>query len=599
MMVTFICLFTVFSISNPNFKQTGYITKGIAGSWGFIRCLDANRDNNDDLIFSAVTRDSFSTLFYSYRQWDRYSLVDSLQWHKNRRGISWDVGYLDNDSLYDMVVKRTDPDTAPYYLIEIYEARTDTSFPKKLVWRWWYEVSGNICHPIYVTDLDQDGRKEFLFNDWYYVYIFENSGDNQYSIVFKDTVIENHVVNPFHAIGDFDGDSRLEFVFGAADGFPNRPTILVFECSGDNQYRRTFQDTIEVYNCSDALPTHDLDQDGKIEFIFQHRHVHDMMWTYVLSIWESTGNDDYSIIFKDSIGGLHPRLYRGTSGCGDVDSDGQEELVWAIANNWTIYRACGNNIFERIYTAYAHPTGNRHSYTQVYVYDLNKNGYPEIIESGEVDSPYVRTETKIWEIEGVRLHQPNGGEVLQPGSQFTITWEKFTPPGADSFSLFVSFDNGLHYSNLASLQHSNDTLFVWTVPDTLADSCRIMIWAYGPPRAGEDKPRGTAWDFSDSSFAIRQTSVGEEAMGNRQWAGLKILQNPTTKTQGVRLLATSHMPGAKLQVYDVAGKLVKSLLLGSMPATPASIVIHLNPGIYFVRLDAEGQTITKKVVVIE
>jgi hypothetical protein len=101
--------------------------------------------------------------------------------------------------------------------------------------------------------------------------------------------------------------------------------------------------------------------------------------------------------------------------------------------------------------------------------------------------------------------------------------------------------------------------------------------------------------------------VEEEATSNEQRAmSLRILQNPTTVRQGIKLLATSHTPHARLQIYDVAGKLVQSLTLCPMPyalcSRPSALCpVALRPGIYFVRLEApqHGPVVTKKVVVVE
>jgi len=95
----------------------------------------------------------------------------------------------------------------------------------------------------------------------------------------------------------------------------------------------------------------------------------------------------------------------------------------------------------------------------------------------------------------------------------------------------------------------------------------------------------------------------EEGKGDARYsmldAGLRILQNPTTAKQGLRLLATSHTPRAKLQIYDVAGQLVEFFDFNSMPNAPCQIALHLNPGIYFITLQGEGQAVTRKLVVVE
>jgi hypothetical protein len=93
---------------------------------------------------------------------------------------------------------------------------------------------------------------------------------------------------------------------------------------------------------------------------------------------------------------------------------------------------------------------------------------------------------------------------------------------------------------------------------------------------------------------------GSEAMSNEQRAmSLRILQNPTTAAKGIRLFAISHRPHARLQIYDVAGSLVRSFTIGAMPSALCPIAFYLSPGIYFVRLEAARASSTKKVVVLE
>jgi len=82
-------------------------------------------------------------------------------------------------------------------------------------------------------------------------------------------------------------------------------------------------------------------------------------------------------------------------------------------------------------------------------------------------------------------------------------------------------------------------------------------------------------------------------------AGLRILQNPTRKAQGVRLLVIGDRPEAELKVYDVAGKLVQSFTPCPSLIASGPITLHLNPGVYFVRLETEAAMVTKKVVVVE
>ncbi len=558
-----------------SFKPVGYFDNGMAPSGGQILVFDANRDGFDEIAVAGrvgLNRPQ-RLVFYKYTPWSRYVAHDSLVRPLNTGCYFWAIGYVDDDSLPDLV--------APSDSMRVFESIDPRSYPKVLVWA---DSGHYYCSKI--VDLDRDGKKEILTWSGDTVWVIENIANNQYERVWADTC----PTGIFSSEADFDQDGKMEFV-----GLLSEYSFGVVECTGDNQYQMVYEGTVTSCGNHDLGVTDDLDGDGRPEFIIGGRNRSlGGSWTGQLWVYEATGDNEYSVILHDSLTDLPgDNAYATQSHYGDIDADGMQELIWAVKNNWTVYKATGNNAFERIFTAWQY--GNGHGTTHVYVHDMNKNGYPEIIESGEGRIP--GHETFIWEIEGVRLHQPNGLEVLVPGSQYPITWEKFTPPGADSFSLFVSYDNGVNYQTIATIQQSNDTLFLWSVPDTLADSCKLMIWAYGPPRAGQQVPRGTAWDFSDSTFAIRQTAVGEEAMGNRQWAGLQIRQNPARKALDIiRRGARGNGQEVKLKIYDITGKMVKELW--KVPAE-RWVTVELNPGVYFVRLETEAATVTKKVVVVE
>ncbi len=582
-----------------NFKQVARIPVGLAYSLGRVKALDANHNGRNNLIFGARYEmpARLYVAFWEHQSSNHYTLVDSIT--PIDRDYSWDIGYLDNDSLVDVITQHYDPDSITRN-IAVFEAPDRDSYPTRRVWRWRYEVNGGATYRMMVTDLDQDGKKEILAIDAYVIYVFENVGDNNYQKVFSDTIRPQTSALALGPNGDFDSDGKTDFVMRQASRY-----LIVYECVGDDRYAEVFRDTLrsDLPNGYDLWGGNDLDGDGKPEFMVS---ACGGTWRYYLWVYEATADNRYEVVFTDSFyTGIGVMMADEVSNWGDIDCDGQDELIWAVKGNWLVYKATGNNTYERIFRAY--PTWNRYYTTQTCIYDLNQNGYPEIVESGDsADASRTVTRTVLWEIEGVRLHRPNGGEVLQPGSQCPITWEKFTPPGADSFSLFVSYDNGVDYRTITTIRQSDDTIFLWSVPDTLSDSCKIMIWAYGPPRPGQSAPRGTAWDFSDSTFRIGQTGV-REAMSNEQRAmSLRIIQNPTTARQGIRLLVTSPSPNAKLQIYDVSGNVVQSL-----PITNNQLLITvrcnaggpqgaaLPAGVYFVRLQAEGAAIIRKIVVLE
>jgi hypothetical protein len=211
--------------------------------------------------------------------------------------------------------------------------------------------------------------------------------------------------------------------------------------------------------------------------------------------------------------------------------------------------------FQRVFSAYG---DNGHNSTNVHIHDMNGNGYPEIIESGG-------NETHIWEVETCRLVYPNGGETLYWDSSCAIRWRNVTPFVADSFSLFFSADSSRSYSLIAHGIPGSDSSYVWTVPDTLSDTCFIMLWAY---------QNATGWDFSDAPFRIRPGNGVEQ--GNVAPSPISRLPYRVAPNPFVSYAKTPGHEAESFALYDVSGRKVgvfKGDRIGS----------GLSAGIYFLK----------------
>jgi len=535
---------------------------GIEKALGF----DTDHDGKQNLV------DTWDRIyFWEHLGYDRYFLEDTAP-------HSWifDIGYLDGDSLVDMVGNLESSYPYPLY---VYESPTYNSNPTNIVWQ---DTGFTYTYGNYITNLDQDDLKEILFgyyNGRPHTCVYENVGDNQYTLVWEDTL---HYLG-YAVYGDFDLDGKIEFI--TAGNY-----VLVWECVGNDNYQLVYHDSLT--QCNYIFSGNDMDGNGKPEFLFPCvSYLYRDAWLY---LYEMIGDNNYERFLIDSVTNLPFDIVWHESSCGDIDADGREEIVWSTFNQWHIYKATGVHQYQKIYSS----TWTTREVTLINIYDLNENGYPEIIESW---IEMYNHGTTIWEIEGVRLHKPNGREILHPNQQYPITWQKFDPPGADSFALFFSFNNGNTYDTIITGLGANDTMYLWTVPNVISDSCKIMIWAYGPPRPGEDMPRGTAWDFSDSVFTITDEGIETDTRHQITDYSLKISQNPVSSNNLKIRYLIPRPSKVKLVMYNALGQLEQVLVDKEMASGIYEIGLKnpLTDGVYFIKLIVNKKTVTKKCVILK
>ncbi|MEO0126030.1 MAG: FG-GAP-like repeat-containing protein, partial [candidate division WOR-3 bacterium] len=552
------------------------------GSCGYILCGDTDHNGLSELIFSTGSlRNYIRWEIWEYRPLNRYEIVfaDTYRDPNNPPpGIHTggfcplDIGDIDSDGLTDLIglnFRFGGPHVEA--VIHTMESRTPFSYPDTMT---WVHTPGFDMIEVYITDLDGDGKKEIFYG---YVgsypeqtRIFEARGNNQYELVHLDS-LGGYV----YAFADFDQDGKMEY---ATMPIYMSSHARIFECVGDDQY---------VLACSTYVPRPDpaapydifsgLGWDGKPRFFIAF-HRCGIVSTYYLYMGKAIGNNSYEITFIDSM--RNTDNWGRRSKCGDVDGDGMEEVIWSIGPLLKVYKAFGNDRYQPVWR-WDNPYG---SCSLVNLYDMNGNGYPEIIVSGNES-------THIFEVEAVRLNHPNGFQIFFPGDTVRITWRTFKPPTCDSLSLFFSSDNGNTYEVIATGISDADTSYLWRVPNVRSDSCLIKVIAYGP---------GWQYDESDAFFAIFPTGIGERK--DKIATGKTFLETPTILQRGKVQIKYQIGKESDLNLFisDASGRIVKSLFKGKQK--PGSYTFtwddkEISPGIYFCTLATDSFLQTKKIII--
>ena len=199
--------------------------------------IDADQDSLREFTLS------YGGSIFDFEQSTRTSLPTSLQFiHTKNQGFL-DPGYtrsyfgnLDNDSLIDFLYKGSERDSVDTTLAhgKVYVAEYSDA-AGNFVRNWSKEYIGGGeggLSGFAVDDFDQDGKQEFAVSDLISgkVFVTENDGDNNYELVWEDSVPFVNIA--YLGSGDVDHDGKPELFVGATMSNGNWTTV--FESDSDN-----------------------------------------------------------------------------------------------------------------------------------------------------------------------------------------------------------------------------------------------------------------------------------------------------------------------------------------------------------------------------
>jgi hypothetical protein len=195
----------------------------------------------------------------------------------------------------------------------------------------------------------------------------------------------------------------------------------------------------------------------------------------------------------------------------------------------------------------------------------------------------------------VTVLTPNGGEVLEQGTSYDITWVADDNAVVDSVAILLSLDGGVTFPDTVASGETNDSVFAWIVPDLDSHTSRIRVVAV-------DGGLNEGSDSSDADFTLWGTTSGTQPPVAELPGALDLRFAGANPASG-KGRVSFEIPApcmVSLGLYDVAGRLVHSITGGQRPAGRYGADIDLadlGSGIYFVRLAAGGEARNLKIVV--
>ena len=195
------------------------------------------------------------------------------------------------------------------------------------------------------------------------------------------------------------------------------------------------------------------------------------------------------------------------------------------------------------------------------------------------------------------LMNNNGGEVFEVGDPDTVRWIAFDDIEVDSVSVLLSRDGGATWPETIAHGEANDSSLVWTVTGPMSTECRIKVVAYDPNGY-------TGYDASDADFEIFDPA-GVPEMPAAGLAVLAIEPNPTAT--GARIVFSAPGRAVEVGIYDVTGRLVKSLGVADRASAPDTYEAWwdgrtsggrlASAGVYFARVSAGGKARTARLTI--
>ncbi len=280
------------------------------------------------------------------------------------RMIPRDAGDADGDGLPEILAgfgQRT-------YLLE---AETQNKLPMQICWQdsnFWGSR---------ITDLDRDGRFELLGRRADTFVLLESEGNNFFRQVFRfdnNTSGENKLGPPRTVVADFDGDQKMEIIFGDYDG-----DLIVYENEGDDYYRLSatiklpFPDATDFFTTWPQLNGNPIlvagcykAGDNNYEHEFEARY-----WEYRTFVNDGTDNFIEKELIR--INGYSDVRYFD-AGLASLNLGKEVMLACAPYPNLYLIRLSGDMITFHWSSAEVRTN-------TVFAYDFDRNGLPEVFFS--------------------------------------------------------------------------------------------------------------------------------------------------------------------------------------------------------------------------
>ncbi len=321
------------------------------------------------MISTPIPNDWYRTVVFRFTG-------DSFEFEANIDTLSvTGIGDFDNDGLVEVLGHSVAYD----FSIAVKE-QLDTNQIYNI--RTWNSEGANNEGAVYLGStnlLKTDGIDRIYGADspdsdygWYYM---SSDGDNSY--YFDYVLIEDREIQTM-AVGYIDDDSLVDIIAGTSRG----QTWWEATNANNDSFQMIKSGFPGGVGTHYTIITNDIDNDGNNEYIKGGCAYLTSPCSWGLSIVEHISDTTFNLMLRDTMNkdyGPLENFYNGSDiDMGDVDGDGEQELVWCAGCRLRVYDIVGDDSLVVIWEM----DNDTFSGSHVRVYDFNENGIDEIIWSG-------------------------------------------------------------------------------------------------------------------------------------------------------------------------------------------------------------------------
>jgi predicted nucleotidyltransferase len=549
-----------------------------SAAWG-----DYDNDGDLDILLTGSTGSADISRIYRN---DGGSFIDigDILVGVSRGSVAW--GDYDNDGDLDILIAGYDTEWGPVTIV--YDNFEGDYFDIDEQSEFLAQVDvGSVAW----GDYDNDGDLDILLTgdtgSAAISRIYRNDGG-----VFTDIVAGLRGVDDSSvAWGDYDNDGDLDILL-TGYALPEAISCLYRNDGG------VFTDIVAglrgVYDSSVAWG--DYDNDGDLDIL----------------LTGDTGSGGISRVYRND-GGVFTDIVadlgasgRGSVAWGDYDNDGDLDILLTGNTGSRVHRNDGGS-FVDIGAGLPYVSSGSVAWGD---YD-NDGDLDILITGGGISRVYRNTVVQA----NTPPAAPTNPNATVDGSEVTFSWDAATDTGTPSLGLTYNLragttpggwdlcvamaDAGTGYRRIPALGNTNhNTSWTITVPDPLPATIYWSVQAIDACFAGSafaaeevyDVPTGVSGNALPTSFALRNN-----------------IPNPFNPNTTIRYDLPESAP-VSLRIYDVAGRLVKTLRGGGVEPPGFHKVVwsgrdnagqRVASGVYFYRLDAGEYSETKKMVLIK